>query len=63
MREDEIIKLKRDNTKLHKTEENTTRKYAALNDARIKAEEDNVRLKWVRDYCKPGSIQFFFGVI
>ncbi|CAD6992534.1 unnamed protein product [Ceratitis capitata] len=45
MREDEIIKLKRENAKLLKSEENTTRKYAALNDARIKAEEENVRLK------------------
>lgn len=45
MREDEMIKLKRENAKLLKTEENTTRKYTALNDARLKAEEENVRLK------------------
>ncbi|XP_039970986.1 cilia- and flagella-associated protein 58 [Bactrocera tryoni] len=45
IREDEIIKLKRENAKLLKTEENTTRKFVTLNDARVKAEEENVRLK------------------
>ncbi|XP_036323030.1 cilia- and flagella-associated protein 58 [Rhagoletis pomonella] len=44
-REDEIIKLKRENAKLVKSEENTARKYATLNDARSKAEEENARLK------------------
>ncbi|XP_067630514.1 cilia- and flagella-associated protein 58 [Eurosta solidaginis] len=45
VREDEILKLKRENTKLIKSEENTSRKYAALNDARAKAEQENTQLK------------------
>ncbi|XP_054727601.1 cilia- and flagella-associated protein 58 [Anastrepha obliqua] len=45
LREDDIIKLKRENAKLVKSEENTSRKYAALNDARAKAEEENARLE------------------
>uniref|UniRef100_A0A1A9WYN6 Coiled-coil domain-containing protein 147 n=1 Tax=Glossina brevipalpis TaxID=37001 RepID=A0A1A9WYN6_9MUSC len=45
VREEEIIKCKHENTKLSKMQDNASRKYAALEEAKKEFEQQNLRLK------------------
>ncbi|XP_017036999.1 cilia- and flagella-associated protein 58 [Drosophila kikkawai] len=45
VREDELIKVRQDNSKLAKSQETIARKYAGLDEAKREVEQENIRLK------------------